>query len=219
MATTAITSASPRPHFQQHRPSARGEPVWDIARLYPAQGYWTEEDYLSLDTNHLVELSDGFLEVLPMPTWWHQRIVRSMYHQLLDHVTARRLGDVVFAPLPVHLRPDKYREPDLLFLNQVRLAAMGDYPSGADLALEVVSEGRGSAIWRRSGVEHAAAGIPEYWIIDPELREITVLTLVGDEYRVHGVFRDEEMATSVLLAGFAVRASGVFSAGENPIPN
>jgi hypothetical protein len=39
------------------------------------QGLWSEEEYLALETNHLVEFSDGYLEVLPMVTLFHQRIV------------------------------------------------------------------------------------------------------------------------------------------------
>jgi hypothetical protein len=45
-----------------------GEPTWEIAHLFPIQGDWTEAEYLALDTNHLIEFSDGHLEFLPMPT-------------------------------------------------------------------------------------------------------------------------------------------------------
>ena len=40
------------------------EPAWQIARLFPAQGAWSVEEYLSLtnDTNHLVEFSQGYVE-------------------------------------------------------------------------------------------------------------------------------------------------------------
>lgn len=44
------------------------EPTYAIAELFPAQGEWTEEEYLALDTNRIVELSDGRLEVAEMPT-------------------------------------------------------------------------------------------------------------------------------------------------------
>src|SRR5712692_7578885 len=44
----------------------RTEPTWEIAHLFPDQGTWTEGEYLALDTNHLIELSNGRLEVLPM---------------------------------------------------------------------------------------------------------------------------------------------------------
>jgi hypothetical protein len=39
------------------REASEPEPAWDIARLFPAQGEWSEEDYLELDTNRLVEFS------------------------------------------------------------------------------------------------------------------------------------------------------------------
>ena len=52
--------------------------------------------------------------------------------------------------------------------------------------------------------EYVLAGIPEYWIVDPELGHITVLTLEGQAYVVHGEFKRGERATSKLLSGFAV---------------
>jgi len=40
-----------------------------ILELFPAPGEWTEEEYLELsDRGRLVELSDGNVEVLPLPT-------------------------------------------------------------------------------------------------------------------------------------------------------
>ena len=57
------------------RASRRGEPTWELALLFPFQGEWTESAYLALDTNRLIELSDGCLEFLPMPTVLHQLIM------------------------------------------------------------------------------------------------------------------------------------------------
>ena len=48
------------------------------------------------------------------------------------------------------------------------------------------------------------AGIPEYWIVDPQLEEVTVLTLDDQTYVVHRVVKLGEQATSKLLPGFAV---------------
>src|SRR5687768_13486218 len=47
-------------------------PTWELADvLLPYQGDWTVERYLALDTNRLIEFTDGFLEVLPMPEEIH----------------------------------------------------------------------------------------------------------------------------------------------------
>lgn len=43
-----------------------GQPAWDVARLFPVQGNWTASGYFALDTNRLVELVDGSLEVLAL---------------------------------------------------------------------------------------------------------------------------------------------------------
>ena len=57
--------------------------------------------------------------------------------------------------------------------------------------------------------EYAQARIPEYWIVDPEVGQITVLTLDGETYVVHGEFKRGEQATSKLLPGFAVDVATV----------
>ena len=54
-------------------------------------------------------------------------------------------------------------------------------------------------------------GIPEYWIVDPELGQITVLTLDGQTYAVHGEFKRGEQATSKLLPGFSVDVAAAFA--------
>jgi hypothetical protein len=60
----------------------------------------------------------------------------------------------------------------------------------------------------------AVAGITEYWIVDPQEQRITVLTLDGQAYRLHGVFVPGERATSVLLPGLEVDVAAAFKAGQ-----
>jgi Uma2 family endonuclease len=212
-----MSSAILSPSTNYGTPPSRGEPAWEVALLFPAQGSWTEDDYLVLDTNRLVEYSDGFLEVLPMPTIQHQMIVEHLHGLIADYVKSRGTGRVLFAPLPVRLWAGKFREPDIIYLRAERLRAARDYPHGADLVVEVVSEGEKSR--ERDLItkpaEYAKAGISEYWIVDPEERMIKVLVLDQGSYRLHGAFGPGEMATSVLLTGFQTRVAEVLAAGED----
>ena len=64
------------------RQSARGEPAWEVATLFPKQGMWSEAAYLALPGNRLMELNDGCLEILPMPTYFHELIVEFLYDLL-----------------------------------------------------------------------------------------------------------------------------------------
>ncbi|HEY1861543.1 MAG TPA: Uma2 family endonuclease [Gemmataceae bacterium] len=202
-------------------PASRpGEPVWGIATLFPLQGEWTEEEYLALDTNRLVELSDGCLQFLPMPLPYHQLIVKLLYDLLNAFVNAHASGKVLFAPLRIRLWQGTMREPDLVYLRPEQLRNLKKPPDGADLVMEVVS---GSADDRERNLvtkrkEYARAGISEYWIVDPDERKITVLTLGKKKtYRVHGAFVEGSKATSLLLPGFAVDVAAIFAAGEGKV--
>ena len=196
------------------KPSKTGEPVWELAHLFPYQGAWSEEEYLALETNHLIEYTDGSLEMLPMPTIQHQLIVAFLYNMLLSFIQSKKLGTLLFAPLRVKLWEGKYREPDLVFLSSEKPERLqGRYLDGADLVIEVIS---GSAEDRHRDLvtkrqEYAQAGISEYWIVDPAEEKITVLTLAGDNYQIHGDFKPGSAATSNLLLGFSLSVTETFA--------
>ena len=89
----------------------------EIVALLPQQGEWSDADYLWLSgqTNRLVELADGSIEVLPMPTKKHQAISRYLFLALLALMRSIG-GDVFYAPLRLRIRPRTFREPDLLLV-------------------------------------------------------------------------------------------------------
>lgn len=99
-------------------PISEPEPAWEVATLFPPQGQWSEGEYLALtdDTRRLVELVDGRIEVLPMPTFEHQLTVGFLYRTLYDFVSLHDLGWMVVAALRVHVRDDSFREPDIVFM-------------------------------------------------------------------------------------------------------
>jgi Uma2 family endonuclease len=190
-----------------------GEPTWEIAQLFPYQGTWTEEEYLALDTNHLIEFSEGYLEFLPMPTQSHQFIVFFLYRLLWAFVTERQLGVVLAAPMRMRTEPGKYREPDILFMAAEHSYLRGEqYWSGADFVMEVVSPADPDRDYIKKRQDYARIGIAEYWIVDPGQQLITILVLDGDAYRVHGEFRPGVQAHSKLLDGFVVDVDEVFAA-------
>ena len=195
--------------------SRRGEPVWEIARLFPAQGDWTEEAYFAIESTRLVELVDGCLEFLPRPTKFHQRIVQFLCSLIAQFVRGGVGGEVFFAPLPVQLWPGRIREPDIVYLNASHNVDDEDYPQTADLVVEVVSKGADARQrdLEQKQADYARARIPEYWIVDPENQHVTVLVLREDTYKTHGVFGSDDVATSVLLNGFTLPVKQIWAAG------
>jgi Uma2 family endonuclease len=194
------------------RPERLAEPTWDVAHLFPAQGTWSEEEYLELNSNRLVEFSHGNIEVLTMPTTSHQFIVAYVYQIVWTFVTTHKLGKVLFAPLRVRLWPGKYREPDLVFMAAEHAARIGEqFWEGADLVMEVVSDDDRRRDLDTKRREYAQAQIPEYWIVDPQQGRISVLRLEGDKYILHGDFPKGTQATSNLLSGLVVDVTAALS--------
>jgi Uma2 family endonuclease len=193
---------------------ANWTPEWQDAQVFPVRYPCTEEQYLAVDDNVFLEFADGFLEVLPSPTFQHQRILSFLLMALHDWVVARQRGLALFGPLRVRVREGRYREPDVLFMLAEHADRMGnDYWEGADLVMEVVSERnrRHDLVTKRE--EYARAGIPEYWIVDPEEETITVFVLGPRRktYAEHRVFRKGERAASMLLPGFSVDVTETFN--------
>jgi Uma2 family endonuclease len=212
-----MDTATSLPETYDVPPTIHGAPSWPIALLFPFQGYWTEEDYLSLHNrgDRLIELSDGQIEVLPMASPLHQRILIYLFKILEACVIAARAGEVLIASMPVRLGPGNYRDPDIVFLKPGRITDPKKQPQGADLVIEIVS-GDGDdrkRDYETKRFEYARAGIAEYWIVDPKMELITLLVLSGAEYKVHGEYRPGSLATSLLLPDFSVDVKCAFAAG------
>jgi Uma2 family endonuclease len=192
------------------------EAAWEVAYLFPAQGSWSEEEYLALTGNRLVESSQGSIEVLSTATMAHQLVVAFLYRTLLDFVGPRELGTVVFAPLRVRLWPGKFREPDVVFLLKEHRPRMGnEFWEGADLVVEVVGDDDRRRDVETKRREYAQAGIPEYWIVEPREARITVLRLSEGRYAEHGIFGRGARAASLLLDGFGIDVNAVFAAARD----
>jgi Uma2 family endonuclease len=200
--------------------AADAEYAWQIATLFPPQGTWSEEAYLDLTdgTNRRIELADGRLEFLPMPTERHQALAGFLYHALLLFATKHDLGIVPFPPLRVRTARGGYREPDVLFLRKENFHLRSNRIwKGADLVVKVVS---GDPKDRERDYEdklrdYAESGIAEYWIVDYDRQIVIVHRLDGPNYAVHGQFSHGQQATSALLSGFCVDTAQLFAAADN----
>jgi len=172
------------------RPTTRpGEPVWEIAELFPGQGLWSEEEYLALRTRRLIEFDNGTIEVLPVPTRTHQLVVAFLYEVLKAFIAGN--GRVFFAPYRLRVGPGKYREPDVMYLTPDQDARAGEeFTDAAEVAVEVVSPDNPGRDYGAKRRDYAAAGVAEYWIVDRDARQVLVLRLDNGQYRCSDAVRD-----------------------------
>ena len=189
-----------------------------ILDLMPIPGSWSDRDYLWLTdhTRRLVELTDGQIEILPMPTDLHQGVLQFMFLRFLAFITPMG-GKVHFAPIRMRVRPGKFREPDVLLVKSAKDSRRRNrYWTGADLTMEVVSDDKPERDLVDKRHDYAEGNVPEYWIVNPQTETITVLRLENGAYVEHGVFQRGQQATSVILPGFAVNVADVFDVDSPP---
>ncbi|MGH7135291.1 MAG: Uma2 family endonuclease [Pirellulales bacterium] len=187
-----------------------------LPEILPRQGEWSEEEYLVL-TDHrsrLVEFTDGFLEVLPMPTDEHQSLLKCLFLAFFQFFENAG-GTVQFAPLRLRIRPGKFREPDLLMLlSAADPRRQSRFWVGADLALEVVSEDKAQRDLVDKRGDYAEARLPEYWIVNPQTETIMVLRLAKNAYEEAGVYGRGQLATSALRPEFSIAVERVFDSTQ-----
>jgi Uma2 family endonuclease len=194
-------------------PTRLGEPAWAIAALFPLQGNWSERDYFRLESDKFVELVDGCIEVLPMPTLFHQRILQWLWKQFEAWCEASQIGEAFIAPVPMKLFSGTIREPDLFLIPRQQGSPLPQYPKSALFVLEVVSEGAEARqrdyVQKRD--DYAKAGIPEYWIVDPIDKAVTVLRLEGAQYKEHGRYEQKQTVIAATLEGFSVECERIWA--------
>jgi Uma2 family endonuclease len=184
-----------------------------VLELLPAPGEWTEEDYYPLsERGRLVELSDGNIEVIESPTYFHQLILARLFLALHAFVSQGKLGKVIFAPLPIRLWPGKIREPDLMYMSASHADRIAKYWGIPDLAVEILSPGTEENDREVKRHEYAQAGMTEYWIIDPDAKNIEVLQLdtTSGQYSTGTVYSGEDQLRSALFPDFTLSLPDLF---------
>ncbi|MGC9667115.1 Uma2 family endonuclease [Planosporangium sp. 12N6] len=156
--------------------------------LRPPTAGWTVDDLYRLpDTGVRYELFDGSLLVTPAPALRHVRAV----NRLRDLLSARAPHDIAVvqdAGVTIHGRRT-YFIPDICVVRTVALDKDADQLDQDDvlLAVEVLSPSNPGNDLVLKRHYYAAGGIPQYWVVDPDARRLTVLTLDGDTYAEQAV--------------------------------
>lgn len=131
------------------------------------------------------EFIDGELLVSPSPEYLHQRIVAELLVALYAYVKAHGLGVALTSPSDVAVAPNTVAQPDVFVVAPAEVARLG-FTRGHQpirqllLAIEVLSPSsvRTDRLMKRRF--YARAGVPEYWVVDPE-RRVVERTVAGDE--------------------------------------
>ena len=147
----------------------------------------TYREYAALPADgRRYEIHDGELSVTPAPSPQHQRIVRNLCLVLQVHVTAHHLGEVLPSPLDVILSDTVIVQPDLVYLETLRLGAISHrgVEGPPTLVVEVLSASTVLADRTTKRQLYARYRVPFYWLVDPEARAVEVLQLGPGGYEL-----------------------------------
>ncbi len=151
----------------------------------------TAEEYLTYNdgTDTRYELVKGKLVTMPPESNLNARIAVFLFVQFLKLIPFTRLCHKD-AEIQVTSIKASFRIPDLMVLSEAGEAALAGSPRNTItlemppplLVVEVVSPNDPARDYRYKRSEYAVRGIPEYWIVDPDQKKVTILNLVEGFY-------------------------------------
>ena len=171
----------------------------------------TYEDFLTFpDDGVRREIVEGEVLVTPAPNVRHQDLVLRLCFALEEHVRAHGGGRVFVSPLDVRLSEHDIVEPDVIFLAEDRLSIIKEkFMLGSpSLLIEVVSDPRTDRVRKRE--LYARAGVPEYWIVDPDAERGEVHRLEGSRYGKPQILEPGESLETTLLPGLRLNIEDLF---------
>jgi Uma2 family endonuclease len=155
---------------------------------------WTYEDLerLTPPDSWGFQILEGVLTVAPAPGLPHMRCVRELARLLQDAAPVHL--EVGIAPYDFTLG-DSTVEPDVFVIERARLGQQRSTEPPL-LAVEVLSPtGRSLDLSVKREI-YRKAGVPQYWIVDPDVPALTVLRLEAGRYvEVARVVGDERFDT------------------------
>ena len=206
-----------------------GEPVAGYGTSPPAkpEGWVTYREFLELTekSEKQYELIDGVVYLMASPGFTHQQVLGRLHIMFHDFFRNQQGCAPFLSPFDVDLIRDSIRrkretteddinvvQPDLVVLCDYEkdINEKDRYKGTPALAVEILSASTRSKDKIKKMDLYMDGGVGEFWVVDPEKRNIGVYTfqnfdLAGDAY-----FSEGETAASGLFPGLAVEAQAVF---------
>lgn len=144
---------------------------------------YSYEEYAALPPDgRRWELIDGDLEVNPAPSTRHQTVSRRLQYELMQQLEEKEIALVFDAPTDVILSNHDVLQPDLIIVRTTRshVVSQRGIEGPPDIVVEILSAATRVMDRRVKSVTYARFGVPEYWIVDPDLGHIELHRLAQE---------------------------------------
>ena len=157
--------------------------------LTKRQGEYTVEDYYQMPDDQRVELIDGWIYDMSAPTSIHQILTGNIFAALLTFVMTEG-GECLplVSPVDVQLNCDNRTmvQPDVVVVcdrdKVVRRCVYG----APDMIIEILSPSTRKKDMLTKLHKYEAAGVREYWLVDPDKLKVIVYDFTKEDYTIYG---------------------------------
>lgn len=163
----------------------------DFEKPLPVGLRMTEEEFVAWYTfEGKAEWVDGEVVLMSPVSREHDGLQWWLRDLLGHYVEEKHLGEVLgpqfVTRLKIGRRRISRREPDVLFVaaERARLIGRNHLEGAPDLAIEIISPESQSRDRRQQYLEYEAAGVREYWIVDPLSREIEAYARRAEKFKL-----------------------------------
>jgi Uma2 family endonuclease len=180
---------------------------------------YTFADVLTWDESERIEIIDGEAVMMAPPSRIHQKIVSELNRQLGNYLEGKKC-EVYPAPFGVRLFEedgdypedvDTMVEPDIsVVCDHSKLDDHG-CKGAPDLIIEILSPSTRRHDRITKFELYRKAGVREYWIVDPDSKDVESFVLDGGRYFVKGYGTAEDNMKVDVLEGCIIDLSAVFS--------
>jgi Uma2 family endonuclease len=195
------------PNTSLHEPLSPATDAVPVLRM-------SEEEFVAwCDEDTRAEWVAGEVIMMSPVNREHSDLVGWLVSLLRIFVEQRGLGQILSDVQIRFASQRRRRAPDILFVTADHLDRLGpSHVEGPpDLVIEIVSPDSEARDWREKYLEYQAAGVREYWVIDPASQHVEAYALgpahaqavVGAEY--HRLEEKQGVIVSTVLSGLQVR--------------
>jgi Uma2 family endonuclease len=183
------------------------------------QQFQSFEEYLSYDdgTDNLYELFNGELIQVPLESGFNVEIVNFLFSIFLPIVGYRRLRG---HGLELEVRGEpRNRYPDLTIIQEEHISQLKRRNTfrlsmaPPLLVVEVVSPGelQRDRDYIAKRMQYQNRGIPEYWLVDPQLETVVILELTTEVYTEVATLSGNNLICSPVFGELNLTAAQVFA--------
>lgn len=177
----------------------------------------TYEEFLELtrDSHERYEYIDGEIFLQASPKTAHQYALSELHVAFYQNLAGKSCRAFV-APYDITIsrREDDINvvQPDLMVICdlEAKLGADGYYHGVPDLIVEILSDSTKRNDLIKKMNLYLDGGVKEYWVVDPEVKQVTIYRFEEGNIIANKAFSGSEKATSFLLPGLEIDLTKLF---------